>query len=132
MTLKELSLDVMEQFKQILLKEKEDTLKVIRDINNLQMKGVKNENGDLSSYSKHQADQGTDVDSLEKEVYLLENLQEKLKEINQALKRIYDKSFGICEMCGCYIEEKRLQIVPFADMCIKCKTEEEIKKSKRR
>jgi len=132
MALKELSKEDLDKYQDILNMEKEDTLKVIRDINALQMKGVKNENGDLSSYSKHQADQGTDVDSLEKEVYLLENLQEKIKHINQALKRIYDKSYGLCEMCGCYIEERRLKIVPYASMCIECKTKEEKKKSRKR
>lgn len=120
------------QFEQILEKEKEETLKIIRDINTSQRKGVKNENGDLSSYSTHQADQGTDADSQEKEVVMLETQQEKLKEINQALKRIFELSYGLCEMCGDEIEEGRLKIVPFATMCIKCKTVEEEKKKRKR
>jgi len=132
MKAKELTKAKLKQFEKILEKEKEETLKIIRDINTSQRKGVKNENGDLSSYSTHQADQGTDADSQEKEVYMLENQQDKLKEINQALKRIYEKSYGLCEMCGCLIEEGRLKIVPFATMCIKCKTTEEEKKKRRR
>ncbi len=121
----------LQKFEKILEKEKEETLKIIRDINTSQRKGLKNENGDLSSYSTHQADQGTDSDSQEREVYMLESQQEKLKEINKALKRIFDKSYGLCEMCGCFIEEERLKIVPFATMCIDCKTEEEKKKRRR-
>ncbi len=132
MSVKELEPELLEKYRQNLHKEKEETLKVIRDINALQSKGVKNENGDLSSFSTHQADQGSDSDSLEKEVFLLESLQEKLKEINKALKRVYEKTYGICEWCGCYIEAKRLKIVPYASMCIQCKTEEEGKKSRRR
>lgn len=129
---KQLNDKLLEEYKNVLLKEKEETLKVIRDINKLQSKGVKNENGDLSSFSTHQADQGSDSDSLEKEVHHLESLQLKLKDINQALKRIYDSSYGICEWCGSYIENKRLAVVPYASMCIKCKTEEEGKAKRKR
>ncbi|MBW6515357.1 MAG: TraR/DksA family transcriptional regulator [Candidatus Cloacimonetes bacterium] len=132
MKVKELTKTKLKQFEKLLEKEKEETLKIIRDINTSQRKGVKNENGDLSSYSTHQADQGTDADSQEKEVYMLENQQEKLKEINQALKRIFEKSYGLCEMCGDLIEEGRLKIVPFATMCINCKTSEEEKKKRKR
>jgi RNA polymerase-binding transcription factor DksA len=132
MKVKELSKTKLKQFEKLLEKEKEETLKIIRDINTSQRKGLKNESGDLSSYSTHQADQGTDSDSQEREVYMLESQQDKLKFINQALKRIYEKSYGICEMCGDYIEEGRLKIVPFATMCIKCKTAEEEKKKRRR
>ena len=132
MKVKELNKKKLKQFEEILEKEKEETLKIIRDINTSQRKGLKNENGDLSSYSTHQADQGSDADALEKEVYMLENQQEKLKQINQALKRIFEKSYGICEMCGCYIEEGRLKIVPFDTMCIQCKTVEEDKKKRKR
>ncbi len=122
----------LKRFEKILEKEKEETLKIIRDINTSQRKGLKYENGDLSSYSTHQADQGTDSDNQEREVHMLESQQEKLRKINQALKRIFEKSYGICEMCGCIIEEERLKVVPFATMCISCKTDEEEKKKKRR
>ncbi len=132
MKVKELNKTKLKQFEQILENEKEETLKIIREINTSQRKGVKNDNGDLSSYSTHQADQGTDADSQEKEVYMLENMQDKLKNINQALKRIFEKTYGLCEMCGDFIEEGRLKIVPFATMCIKCKTVEEDKKKRKR
>ena len=62
----------------------------------------------------------------------MENLQEKLKNINLALNRIYEGTFGICEMCRSEIEEARLKIVPYANMCIECKTDEENKRSKKR
>lgn len=132
MTAQKLKNEKIEEYKQQLLKEKEETLKVIRDITYLQSKGVKNENGDLSSFSTHQADQGSDSDSLEKEVHHLESLQKKLKEINQALKRIFEGSYSICEWCGADIEAKRLAVVPYANMCIKCKTEQENKSKRKR
>ncbi len=125
MPTKQLSEKLLKSFEEVLQKEKEETLKIIRDISATQSKGSKNENGDLSSYSTHQADHGTDTDNHEREVYHLETLQNKVKEINRALHRIYDKTFGICELCGCVIEEKRLIVVPYATMCIECKKAEE-------
>ncbi|MCB5230297.1 MAG: TraR/DksA family transcriptional regulator [Candidatus Cloacimonas sp.] len=122
----------LKQFEEELLQEREETMKVIRDINAMQRRGVKDSGGDLSSYSTHQADQGTDSDTLEKEVFLLESMQEKLRNVNLALNRIYEGKFGICEMCHTEIEEARLKVVPYANMCIDCKTEEENKRNKKR
>ena len=48
-----------------------------------------------------------------------------IKKIDEALKRIEDGSYGICEECGCDIEEKRLSARPVATMCIACKEEQE-------
>jgi DnaK suppressor protein len=51
-----------------------------------------------------------------------QKLIEKLKE---ALARIKDGSFGICERCGDLIEMERLKARPVATLCIDCKTEQE-------
>jgi DnaK suppressor protein len=64
---------------------------------------------------------------MEREVYLLEQEQNKLKLLNQALKRIYEKTYGICEICGKHIPEARLKIIPYATTCIECKANEEKK-----
>ncbi|MEZ4705016.1 MAG: RNA polymerase-binding protein DksA [Bdellovibrionota bacterium] len=45
--------------------------------------------------------------------------------INEALERIKDTSFGICEICGELIGEKRLMARPVTTQCIECKTEME-------
>lgn len=47
--------------------------------------------------------------------------------INEALARIEDETFGICEMCGEDISEDRLKARPVTTLCIDCKTEEEEK-----
>lgn len=48
-----------------------------------------------------------------------------ITKINEALKRIDDGLFGICELCGEYISEKRLEVRPVTTCCIECKKEEE-------
>jgi DnaK suppressor protein len=131
MPTKGLSNEKLEKYEKILIEEKEQTQRIINNINEIQRRGNKDQSGDLSSYSIHQADMGTDTDESEKRVYILNKELEKIKEINSALRRIYDKSYGICEICGCYIPENRLKIVPYAKFCIVCKSKEE-KNTRRR
>ncbi len=131
MAAKTLSDERLQYYKSLLEQEKSDTLEVIRDIESFQRRGAKENSGNLSSYSLHQADLGSDTESSEKEVYLLEEEQTKLRKINVALKRIYEKTYGICEMCGEEIGDKRLKIVPYAYLCIDCRSQEE-KSRKRR
>ncbi len=125
MSSKQLTTKQLDKYEKMLHEEKEDTQNIINDINEIQRKGSKNGNGDLSSYSMHQADMGTDTDDSERRVYILEKELNNLKKINNALKRIYEKSYGICEICGDRIPAKRLKIVPWARFCIKCKEKEE-------
>ncbi len=55
-----------------------------------------------------------------------------LNKIEEALKRIENGTYGICESCGCEIEEKRLKARPVATLCIACKEEQEELEKKRR
>jgi len=48
-----------------------------------------------------------------------------IQKLNEALERIEDGTFGICEMCGKNISEKRLMARPVTTLCIECKTEQE-------
>ncbi len=44
----------------------------------------------------------------------------RLKEVNEALKRLEDGKFGICESCGGNIEPERLELIPWTRYCSKC------------
>lgn len=122
----------LEKFKEILLQEREEAQKLIGAINDLQKRGSKESSGDLSSYSIHQADMGTDTINAEKNVYHLNRCMEKVRNVNKALRRIHDGVYGICEMCGEVIPTSRLKVVPFARQCIDCKSKSEEKKRKHR
>ncbi len=50
-----------------------------------------------------------------------------LKKVEDALKKIEEGKYGICEVCGEEIDINRLKVRPVTTMCIKCKTEEEKK-----
>ena len=130
MSVDNLTNEKLKEYEKVLLNEKEGCLKLIQQLEDLQKMGQRESSGDLSGYTLHQADQGTDNHEKEKQVYLLDTELEKLKSLNQALKRVYDRTYGICEICGNYIQEARLKIIPYARFCIDCKHKDEKKKKK--
>jgi RNA polymerase-binding protein DksA len=83
--------------------------------------------GDLSSYSFHMADQGTDAMEREKEFLFASKEGRYLWHVNEALRRLYKSpdSFGVCQECGDPIAFERLDALPHARLCIKCKAKEE-------
>jgi len=46
-------------------------------------------------------------------------------EIDNALRRMAEGTYGVCDMCGCALERARLMALPFARMCVKCQSESE-------
>ena len=84
-------------------------------------------NGDLSSYSFHMADQGTDAMEREKAFLMASKEGRFLWHINQALSRLYTtpEKYGKCEQCGEDISYERLDALPHARLCINCKEREE-------
>jgi len=81
--------------------------------------------GDLSAYSFHMADLGTDA--MEREMAFQKASLEGglITELRAALNRLYRGEYGNCEVCGDGIAKPRLEAVPEARMCIKCKEKEE-------
>jgi DnaK suppressor protein len=71
------------------------------------------------------ADTATVTVDRELDYSLEENSAHVLKEIDAALKRIDDGTFGVCERCGNPIGEERLEAMPYATKCIDCKRLEE-------
>ena len=78
--------------------------------------------GDLSGYSFHMADTGTDNFDREFALSLVSSEQEALYEIEEALKRLELGNFGKCETCEKAIAKARLEAVPFARMCVQCQS----------
>jgi RNA polymerase-binding protein DksA len=89
---------------------------------------IKDNTGDLSSYSYHMADQGTDAMEREKAFYFASKSGRLLYHIDEALRRVRNKTYGKCEECGQQISVERLTAVPHARLCIDCKETEEQKK----
>jgi DnaK suppressor protein len=78
----------------------------------------------------------TDRASLESDRNFLLRIKDRerklITKVKEALDRIDDGTFGICESCGRPISEKRLMVRPVTTQCIDCKTEEEKKERSER
>lgn len=82
---------------------------------------------DLSSYSFHMADQGTDAMEREKSFLFASKEGRYLYRVEEALRRLYKDpaSFGICHGCKQEIPFERLEALPHARYCLDCKRAEE-------
>jgi YteA family regulatory protein len=77
-----------------------------------------NQTGELSAYDNHPGDIATETYEREKDLALNENMEVQLAEIEQALKRMDQGNYGICEACGKPIPYERLSAVPTARYCV--------------
>jgi RNA polymerase-binding transcription factor DksA len=73
----------------------------------------KDDAGDLSAYGQHMADAGTDTFDRDFALSMVASEQEALSEIDAAIKRIHDGTYGICEITQKPIAKERLLAVPF-------------------
>jgi RNA polymerase-binding transcription factor len=55
---------------------------------------------------------------------MLEQLEDQLTEVNKALRRIDEGTYGICSNCGNAIMTERLEALPYAELCIECQRKE--------
>lgn len=85
------------------------------------------DDGELTNYSQHLADEGSDTMEQEKALMLLSQEGQRLAEIDRALRRLYKEpeKFGRCENCGNEISMERLELVPWATLCKNCQAERE-------
>ncbi len=83
--------------------------------------------GDLSGYSYHMADVGTDNFGREMELNIASSENERIRLIDEALERIEDGTYGGCVVCEGKINIERLEAVPHARLCIECARESEKK-----
>jgi len=75
--------------------------------------------GELSGgLDQHQADVGTETFEREKDLSILENVESELADIEHALRRITEGTYGTCEACGRPIDDARLEAVPAARLCL--------------
>jgi RNA polymerase-binding transcription factor DksA len=76
--------------------------------------------GSLSNAPLHMADLGTDNFEQEFTLSLLQNQEQALEEITEALERIRHGTFGLCEECKGPIPKARLQALPYTRHCVAC------------
>ena len=107
----------MDDMKAILLKMKEETL---QEISKAMKSGSDTTTGEPSGdiYDQASSERDRELDLL-----LGDREREKLRNIDEALMKIDEGEYGICEECEEEIPVGRLKIVPFARYCVRCKAD---------
>jgi RNA polymerase-binding transcription factor DksA len=73
---------------------------------------------ELSAHAQHQADLGTETFNRERDLSILEHIDAELADVEHALKRLDDGTYGTCEACGRSISSDRLEAMPAARFCL--------------
>lgn len=83
------------------------------------------EYGGNENVEDHMADAASNIFDRERDLSLEQNIQDMLSQVGEALRRIAAGNYGRCTNCGKLMNEARLRAIPYADLCIDCKEEEE-------
>ena len=81
--------------------------------------------GDTPNLSMHLAELGSDRAESDLSLGRRESASGEIQEIDEALERIRDGTFGLCETCEKPISRERMTAIPYARLCLPCKIEEE-------
>jgi len=125
-----LTKEQIKQFRQLLITERAKLADEIKSIARDASTSPREASGDLSAYTVHMADMAADTYERELSMDLVSSEQQILYQIDDALKRLDDGSYGICQQCNNPITMSRLKAVPYASLCISCQRTKE-QKSKR-
>ena len=121
----------LKKYKELLLNERTAILSGVDRIKEENLKkSQRDASGDLSGYSFHLADMATDNYDREFSLSIADGERETLIKIDEALKRIKDKTYGKCLLCNKSITMKRLSAVPHAEYCKICQEKEESQNAK--
>jgi RNA polymerase-binding protein DksA len=116
----------LKHFEQRLLEERDRLMKELAILRESIRSGTQRDSaGDLSAYSFHMADLGTDAMEREKQFLFASAEGRQLNMVNEALRRLYQGDYGTCEACGEPIARERMDAMPYATLCIECKEKEE-------
>jgi len=95
---------------------------ILGNVTSMETEALRRDTSDLSSIPINMADLGTDNYEIENILGLMDSERKILAEIYDALRRIEDGTYGICESRGEQIPKQRLNAIPWARYCVACAT----------
>lgn len=110
----------LEQFRKELLRMRED---LVGNIRAMEGEALKSSEQDFSL--DHMADYGSDNFDQDFTLGLIENEEERVREIGEALERLQKGTFGTCEGCSKPIPKTRLRAIPHTRHCVECQRRSE-------
>jgi len=109
--------DQTKKFKALLLEKRRE---ILGNVNFMEGETLRKDRTDLSSMPFHMADMGTDNYELENTVGLVDSERKILIEIEDALGRMEDGAYGVCQGHSGPIPRARLEAIPWARYCVAC------------
>lgn len=110
----------LEYFREIIIKKRDEAEQELNTLQNLLRESMENAS-DESAYSFHMADAGTDAQEREKTYMLFNRTKKFIRYLDDALKRIDNKTYGVCKVTGKKIAKGRLEAVPHTQLSIEAK-----------
>lgn len=110
----------LEYFRQIIIKKRDEAEQEMESLQNSLRESMEN-SSDESAYSFHMADAGTDAQEREKTYMLFNRTKKFIRYLDDALKRIDNKTYGVCKVTGKKISKGRLEAVPHTQLSIEAK-----------
>jgi len=101
-----------------LKKEKTELLEKLEQLRALGQPSAERKEGSPFGKREEEADE---VSELEKRLVMVKRLEESLNEVEHALQKYEAGTYGLCDSCGQAIEQARLEAIPQASLCMKCK-----------
>lgn len=77
---------------------------------------------EYAGYGNGVAEAATETFEAERDLSLIDNLEHMREQVQAALRRVEDGSYGLCQTCGNPIPAERLEALPFATQCVGCKS----------
>ena len=107
----------IEKFKAMLWEKRNE---ILGNVTSMEFEALRRDRSDLSNMPTHMADIGTNNNEIENILGLMDSERKILMEIDIALSRIENGTYGICEMNGEPIPKARLEAIPWARYCVAC------------
>lgn len=101
----------LEHFRALLLRKRAE---LVGDVSTMEKEALRGETGSLSSVPSHMAEQGSDTSEQSLSLDLAAADRKLIREIDDALNRIADGTYGVCELTGTPIKQERLDELPWA------------------
>jgi DnaK suppressor protein len=95
---------------------------ILGNVTTMETEALRRERSDLSNMPIHMADLGTDSYEIDNIIGLMDSERRILTEIDDALGRIEDGTYGVCQGRGEPIPKERLKAIPWARYCVACAT----------
>jgi YteA family regulatory protein len=118
----------LEELRELLKKEQKEVDEMLTHNDNfgMELASVHESLGELSSYDNHPADHGSELFEREKDLALSDHEEKHQHELEEALKRIDQGTYGQCAECGREIPFERLQALPTAVYCIEHQRDDKV------